>query len=1194
MSKRITNEKLNVEMSINGVNKTQAEISKIQTSIRGLEAANKDLAAAKRKEALASGTQSEKYKSLDRELKKNGVAIDDYKKKQSDLQKQIGLTGMTMRQLVKQQNSLKAQMNNFVPGTPEWKKLNAELQETKSRLGTVRGEMNQTEGVMGRMKKSLGGFGGMLLGGAGLMAAWQGVKKFIGANSELSDSLANVRKTTGLTDDQVNQLDKNLRKFNTRTPVNELLALAEEAGRLGKDSVKDIEEFVRTADKISVALGDDLQGDINENVQLIGKLTTQYKVAEKYGGDFGKGMERIGSAINEVAASGANQAGFLVDYLKRLVGVSSQTSITADEQLGFAAALDEAGQSVETSGTTMSKLIVDMFSNVADYAKIAGMETKEFSTLLKEDTNEALLLFLEGLQGNGEGLEVMTKKMDALGVESGKGVAVLTTLAASTDLVRERQETANKAIIEATSLTDEFNVKNDNLAGTLQKIGNVISNSFKSGALGNTLNSLIKGFGELTGLIDDNAAAFARENKQTFESAKANRRLATESSALLSEYESLTRDGVIPTADEKARLEIITLRLRDRLGESVMSIDKETGAFILNTEAVKEQIKQKRLAADDEASTLASRLSNTQDEIGEIKERQKIIRRDRELNKKAFEEENKQNLEAIENSSALTSAEKLKMKMRLEGFREYDTANQKLLRVNKELSQEESNRIDLISKLKELNYSEEDVNAAFGTNSEEPSEGEEKTIGGQLFKFKGGQWIIKKVDGASGGGGLSPDENKRIATEAQRKREQYAKEEDNLTALIQRKREEREIAQLAGLEKELAGIDETYRREIERAEGHSDRILELEALREQEKADAKIRLQEDYNEKAAQLDAETQKLKEEAELDREIAAAETQIEKDQLRLEHARSIALSELEIMMEAELAKVEAVENAEQLKAAIRENYAQQGDKINRVFADQENKLKEDQVKWTELTEDQKLSAVTGALASAAAAFNEGSAAWKAVKISETLIATYQSAQNAYAALAGIPLVGPALGAAAAGLAVVAGMKQVDKIRSTPLEKVKAPRSNVRGYEDGLYKDVTRTDGKRFRARNMGRTRTQVVNEPSYFNDYLTGEAGPELIVDSDTFRRLDPKVVQHIMDVRHNVRGFESGKYPGSASGGNNTTVINSDPELKAMMAGMMNLLQNPPRPQLVWGYEEVEKNTELQTEIQQSKNNGKLTP
>lgn len=148
------------------------------------------------------------------------------------------------------------------------------------------------------------------------------------------------------------------------------------------------------------------------------------------------------------------------------------------------------------------------------------------------------------------------------------------------------------------------------------------------------------------------------------------------------------------------------------------------------------------------------------------------------------------------------------------------------------------------------------------------------------------------------------------------------------------------------------------------------------------------------------------------------------------------------------------------------------------------------------------------------------------------------------------------------------------------------------VAGFEDGLYKDVTRTDGKRFRARDMGRSGTQIVTEPSYFSNnggFLTAEAGPEMIIDNDVFRRLDPSIVQHIMDVRHNVRGFETGKYPESSPG----TSFNFE-RLELMMAGVMDLLQNPPRPQLVWGYEEVSKNNELQEEIAQSKNNGNLTP
>lgn len=54
------------------------------------------------------------------------------------------------------------------------------------------------------------------------------------------------------------------------------------------------------------------------------------------------------------------------------------------------------------------------------------------------------------------------------------------------------------------------------------------------------------------------------------------------------------------------------------------------------------------------------------------------------------------------------------------------------------------------------------------------------------------------------------------------------------------------------------------------------------------------------------------------------------------------------------------------------------------------------------------------------------------KAAAIAQTIINTYQSATSAYAAMAGIPYVGPFLGAAAAAAAVVAGMANVQAIRS------------------------------------------------------------------------------------------------------------------------------------------------------------------
>lgn len=57
----------------------------------------------------------------------------------------------------------------------------------------------------------------------------------------------------------------------------------------------------------------------------------------------------------------------------------------------------------------------------------------------------------------------------------------------------------------------------------------------------------------------------------------------------------------------------------------------------------------------------------------------------------------------------------------------------------------------------------------------------------------------------------------------------------------------------------------------------------------------------------------------------------------------------------------------------------------------------------------------------------------AMKSFAVAETIIQTYRAAQGAYAALAPIPVVGPALGAGAAAAALAAGFARVEQIRNT-----------------------------------------------------------------------------------------------------------------------------------------------------------------
>lgn len=58
------------------------------------------------------------------------------------------------------------------------------------------------------------------------------------------------------------------------------------------------------------------------------------------------------------------------------------------------------------------------------------------------------------------------------------------------------------------------------------------------------------------------------------------------------------------------------------------------------------------------------------------------------------------------------------------------------------------------------------------------------------------------------------------------------------------------------------------------------------------------------------------------------------------------------------------------------------------------------------------------------------------KAASIASAVIDTYKAAQSAYASLSPIPIVGPALGAVAAGVAIAAGLANIAKIKATQFE--------------------------------------------------------------------------------------------------------------------------------------------------------------
>ena len=87
---------------------------------------------------------------------------------------------------------------------------------------------------------------------------------------------------------------------------------------------------------------------------------------------------------------------------------------------------------------------------------------------------------------------------------------------------------------------------------------------------------------------------------------------------------------------------------------------------------------------------------------------------------------------------------------------------------------------------------------------------------------------------------------------------------------------------------------------------------------------------------------------------------------------------------------------------------------------------------VKWSEMSSKEQLGIASQTAGSMAKILGEQTAAGQAMAIVQATIDTLASAQAAYKSLAGIPLVGPALGGVAAAAAVVSGMKNIQAIKS------------------------------------------------------------------------------------------------------------------------------------------------------------------
>jgi TP901 family phage tail tape measure protein len=401
----------------------------------------------------------------DREIDEANKDIHETKRQMDLVNATLGsLKTSSVRDLEYSLKILNQEMRGMDRGSEAFKQMQQQAKKLRMELEAVRAEGQAQQSWIGRTADWFNKMQGIILG---FVAAISGVtftvKKCVDEYAKMDDEMTNVRKYTGQAADEVERMNEDFKRIDTRTPRQKLNQLAEDAGRLGITSTAAVEEFVDGADKINVALGDDLG---EKAVSQIGKLAQMFGEDEKKG--LRGAMLATGSAVNELAQNSSASAGYLVDFTARVAGVGKQAGFTQAQIMGLASVLDQNMQQDETAATAVQNLLAKMFQDSAKFAKIAGLNVKEFAKTLKTDANTALLQFLQAMRAKG-GFADLAPMFEEMKMDGSRATGVLTVLADKLDDIKTAQDLATQAYADGTSVINEFNTQNESVQAQLDK-----------------------------------------------------------------------------------------------------------------------------------------------------------------------------------------------------------------------------------------------------------------------------------------------------------------------------------------------------------------------------------------------------------------------------------------------------------------------------------------------------------------------------------------------------------------------------------------------------------------------------------------------------------------------------------------------------------------------------------------------------
>lgn len=355
---------------------------------------------------------------------------------------------------------------------PNLKKKQQDVRTLQAQIDKLTGSVHKQGGAWSTAMKNLTAY-------VGLFQVFNKVKDLVtGAikkNLDYSGSLTDIRKVSGLTMDDVNKLSTELSKIDTRTSVEGLAKLAYEGAKLGmgKYGVDGMKQFVAAADQINVAIGEEM-GD--QALPALSKMVETMGLIPRMGIE--KAMLATGSAMFKLSSTSTATSSNIIEFAKRLTGVSRTAGITTDQLLALGSASDSLFLMPEVSATAMSKFIVALQKNHNLIEKDLGIQQGTIKDMYAAGhAMDAIVMVLEKMRDKGN-MNALGGIFKDLGSDGQRLVTAMVTMSKNVDVLKDHLYESQEAFEEATAVTSEYEMQQKSAIGILERANNLWEKAF--------------------------------------------------------------------------------------------------------------------------------------------------------------------------------------------------------------------------------------------------------------------------------------------------------------------------------------------------------------------------------------------------------------------------------------------------------------------------------------------------------------------------------------------------------------------------------------------------------------------------------------------------------------------------------------------------------------------------------------------